>query len=118
MAFAERLKQLRKEKHMSMDEVAHAVGLTRTTIFRYENGVITNIPLETYDKLAELFGVCRPYLLGWTDDRNMIMSDVVILPNNDMFIQAYRMMTQEERKTLSDILIKAYTRYEESRKNN
>ena len=116
MTFAERLRQLRKEKNMTIEEVADAVGLARTTVFRYEKGIITNVPLETYDKLAELFGVCRPYLIGWSDDRSMTMTDVVILPNNTMFLEAYGAMTQEERKTMSDILIKAYYRCQEKKK--
>lgn len=111
MTFAERLKQLRKEKNMTLEQVANAVGLTRTTIYRYETGTITNVPLETYDKLAELFCVCRPYLIGWSDDRNITMSDIVVMFESDAFMKAYESMTREERKTMSDLLIKGYERY-------
>lgn len=113
MNFAQRLKELRKENRMTLEEVAESIGLTRATIQRYESGKITNVPLETYDKLAALFDVCRPYLLGWSDDRKKNMSEVSILSDNKMFVQAYSMMTEEERKVLSDLLIKAYSRYQE-----
>lgn len=113
MNFAQRLKELRKENKMTLEEVAESIGLTRATIQRYESGKITNVPLETYDKLAALFNVCRPYLLGWSDDRRKTMSEVSILSDNTMFLQAYSAMTEEERKFLSDILIAAYGRYVE-----
>lgn len=69
MTFGERLKELRKEKRMTLDEVAQSVGLTRTTIFRYEKGTIKNIPPDMIHRMAELFGVTQPYIMGWTDER-------------------------------------------------
>lgn len=110
MTFGERLMELRKEKGMTLDSVAKAVGLTRPTIYRYEKGIITNVPIETVTKLARLLGVSRPYLMGWSNDRQMTMSEVSILADNNMFVQAYGAMTKEERELLSDILIAAYAR--------
>ena len=71
MTFGERLRQLRKESGMSMEEVAEKVGLTRPTIFRYENGTIKSIPPDKVHALANLFGVTRPYLMGWTEEPNI-----------------------------------------------
>jgi len=71
MTFAERLKELRTEKNMSMDDVGKEIGVTRVTIHRYEKGIITNVPPENVHKLANLFGVTRPYLMGWTDERGL-----------------------------------------------
>lgn len=113
MTFAQRLRELRKENHMTLDDVGHAIGVGRATVYKYEHGVITNISLDKVDKIAALFNVCRPYLLGWSDDRQKTMSEVSILSDNKMFVKAYSMMTEEERKVLSDLLIKAYARYQE-----
>ena len=41
-----RLKALRKSKKMTQDELAAALGTSKQTIHRYENGIITNIPPE------------------------------------------------------------------------
>jgi len=70
MTFGKRLNELRLERGMSMEEVADAVGLSRTTIFRYENGTIENIPPEKVHRIAKLFGVSRPYMMGWTNERH------------------------------------------------
>ena len=114
MAFAERLRQLRKEKHMTLEELGNAIGVGRATVYKYEHGVIRNIQMDKVDKLSELFGVSRPYLMGWTDNRHMTMSEVTILSDNAMFVQAYSAMTYDERKQLSDLLIQAYARYQEN----
>ena len=69
MTFGERLKQLRTENSMSLDDVAREIGVTRPTIYRYETGAITNVPPDKVHKIAELFGVTRPYMMGWTEER-------------------------------------------------
>lgn len=111
MTFAERLRELRKGNHLTLDDVGKAVGVGRATVYKYEHGIITNIPIDKITLLAKLFGVSRPYLMGWSDDRTMTMSEVSILEDNNMFVQAYSMMTPEEREIISDILIKSYGRY-------
>lgn len=69
MTFAERLKELRTEKGMSLDDVAKHIGCGRANIYKYEHGIITNVPPERVHRLANLFGVTRPYMMGWTDNR-------------------------------------------------
>lgn len=71
MTFAERLKELRTEKGMSMDDVARHIGVGRANIYKYEHGMIVNIPTEKVHMLSNLFGVTRPYLMGWTDERGI-----------------------------------------------
>ena len=110
MTFAERLKQLRAENKLTLDEVAKGVGLTRTTIFRYEKGIITNVPPKNIQKLARFFGVSKPYMFGWSDDPYNGKEEVVALPDSDTFMQAYAVMTQEERTILTEIFIKASAR--------
>lgn len=58
-----RLKQLRKEKSLSLEQVGKAVGLATNTISRYETGK-REPKLETWQKLADFFGVSVPYLQG------------------------------------------------------
>ena len=41
-----RLKELRKSKGLTLDELAELVGTSKQTIHRYENGIISNIPKD------------------------------------------------------------------------
>lgn len=68
MTMGERLKALRKEKRMTLDDVAKRIGVGRATVLKYENGMITNVPSDKVESLATMFGVSPAYLMGWTDD--------------------------------------------------
>ncbi len=58
-----RLKQLRKEKGLTLDEIQNKTGIKRGTYNNYENGV-TEPKLETWQKLADFFDVSVSYLQG------------------------------------------------------
>ena len=69
MEFADRLKELRIENKMSLNDIAEYLGIQRATVYKYEHGLITNIPPEKVHQLAILFNVSRPYLMGWSSER-------------------------------------------------
>lgn len=42
----EQMKKRRKQLNMSADELAEKLGVSRSTIFRYEKGDIDKVPVE------------------------------------------------------------------------
>ena len=61
------LKARRKELGLTLEKLAKSVGVTRQTLSRYENGVITNIPMDKITRLAEAMHTTPAELLGWHD---------------------------------------------------
>ncbi|WP_251574580.1 helix-turn-helix domain-containing protein [Limosilactobacillus agrestimuris] len=61
-----RIAELRKEKGLTLQQVADAIGVGNNTISRYENGK-REPKLETWLKLASFFDVPVPYLQGVSD---------------------------------------------------
>lgn len=57
-----RLKAYRLGSGLSADEIAKRLGISRTALYRFENGALAKI--DTLDRLAELLGVSVPTLLG------------------------------------------------------
>ena len=62
-----RLKEVRKKKGLSLQQVADAVGVGNNTISRYETGK-REPKLEMWQKLADIYGVSVPYLQGTDED--------------------------------------------------
>lgn len=61
------LKRLRKEKRLTLEEIAEALGTSKQTIHRYENGIISNVPSEKVQALASLLEVTPAELMGWEE---------------------------------------------------
>ncbi|MFQ6724070.1 MAG: helix-turn-helix domain-containing protein [Clostridia bacterium] len=62
--FAERLKELREEKGLSLKELARKIGVSDVAIGRWERKVqIPNIVM--LDLIAKYFNVSPNYLLGY-----------------------------------------------------
>ena len=63
-----RIRELRIKNDLTLDDVARHLGVGRQAIYKYEQGTVTNIPLENLEKMAALFGTTPGYLAGWTED--------------------------------------------------
>jgi len=62
-SFAQRLKELRTENDLSSRALGEKVGVSGSSIIRWENG--QNVILaEVLERLAEYFGVTMGYLFG------------------------------------------------------
>lgn len=66
----DRIKQRRKELKLSADVVAEKLGVSRSTVFRYEKGDIEKVPTTILEKLAEVLKTTPAYLIGWESENN------------------------------------------------
>ena len=64
----ERIRRLRKEKGLSLEQLADFIGTSRQTVHRYETGAISNIPSEKVEIMAKALGTTPACLMGWEDD--------------------------------------------------
>ena len=64
MSLATRLNQLRIRKGSSLQEVAAAIGVSKTHIWELEKNRSTNPSIEMLAKLADHFGVTIRFLVG------------------------------------------------------
>lgn len=79
----ERLKQLRKERRWTQNDLAKAVHLSKGAISNYENGN-RKPPHETLVQLANVLGVSTDYLLAHTDVREVAeLQDGRIVPKEE-----------------------------------
>ena len=67
MDIGQRIKAVRESKRMTQEELGVACGTTKQTIFKYETGIVTNIPLDRLEQIASALSVSPAYLMGWED---------------------------------------------------
>ena len=61
MTIGERIKAKRKEKNISVEYVAKALGVSVSTVYRYEDSTIEKIPIKVFDKLCQIFEMTVRY---------------------------------------------------------
>ena len=64
MTIGERIKNIRKTKKISVDYLAKELGVSKTTIYRYEDSTIEKIPVSIFDQLCVLLEVTPAELMG------------------------------------------------------
>ena len=66
MTVGERIKKVRNKLGMSQVDFADKINVSKQTLYKYENNVITNIPSDKIEAAARLGNVSPAYLMGWT----------------------------------------------------
>lgn len=67
MNAGERIKMLRKQKGISAESIAEKIGVSPSTIYRYENNDIASMKIDNLKSIAKILGVDASYLMGWQD---------------------------------------------------
>lgn len=86
MTVGQKIKDLRIKKNLSQEDVAKSIGSTKQAIYKYETGIVTNIPIDKISMLADLFGVSPAYLMGWdskAEKTNDAIADIVVRMRTD-----------------------------------
>lgn len=65
MTIGERIKKRREILGIAQTELAEKVKMSKQTIYKYENGIITNIPSDKIEAIAKALDVSPGNLMGW-----------------------------------------------------
>lgn len=63
-----KIKEKREALKMTQEELGKICGTTKQSIFKYETGIVTNIPMDRLCKIADALGTTPAWLMGWTDN--------------------------------------------------
>ena len=62
-----RMKTRREELNMSYQTLSEKVGISKSTLQRYETGYIKNMPVDKLEDIAKALNVSPSYLMGWDE---------------------------------------------------
>ena len=94
---SKRIKELRMSKGYTMKKLAELVGVSKSTIAKWENGYVENMRQEKVTKMAELFNVNPAYILGYDENKDL----------EKRFIDRYDELDPDQQK-LIDNMIEAF----------
>ena len=71
---------------MSQEELGRRVGVQRAAINKYEKGSVTNIPIATIEKIADVFEVSPTFIVGWNNkNSNPLSAEVKVIQGVQCF---------------------------------
>lgn len=110
MSIGAKIKELREARNMSLDEVAKLCKTTRQTIYKYENGIVTNIPYDRIILLSTALNTTPANLLGLNQDheKNKISLDGMELTEGEIaFIRLLRRVPAEDKPVVIEKILSA-----------
>ena len=91
------LKKRRLELGMTLKNVADIVGVTESTVRKWEVGIIANMKKNKLEKLANALQTTIPYILGLEDNEDKKTSKII-----NKYIELENLVKSEKEK--EDIL--------------
>lgn len=100
---SKRIKDLRTKHGYTMEQLAEKVGVSKSTIAKWENGYVDNMRQEKIFKLAVIFGVTPAYISGYSEETETIPN----LDDRSRRMLAYYLALTDSNKDVIDATIKA-----------
>lgn len=72
MTTGDKIKMLRIQRGMTQEELGAKVGVKKSAIYKYENGIVVNLKRSTIEKLAKALDVSPSWLIGIEDSARSI----------------------------------------------
>lgn len=109
-SIGQNIKEKRLEKKMSLEDLANVAHVARQTIYKYENDIITNIPSDKIEAIANALGVTPAYLMGWEEKTRINKKGEIIktlkgqtIIHIDDFLDKKRISTSDMLKMFNEL---------------
>ena len=108
MSVGHRIRNLRMSRGISAEKLASVIGVSRSTMYRYENGDIEKLPGDVLGPIAAALGTTPAYLMGWESDPQAQHDPAVPdFSDLDVLAEALSRLSNEQRL---DVINKATAR--------
>ena len=106
LLFAHRLRSMRLEREIDIQDLASACGLSPKTIERWESGSNQLPSRKTVERLASHLKVTADYLLGLIDRPEAAAFDLGVLLEQENILYNGTLLTPEQRDFVHDLVRK------------
>ncbi|WP_301537931.1 XRE family transcriptional regulator [Streptococcus equi] len=91
------MKQRRLEVNVSVEELAKKLGVSKTTIYRYEKGEILKVPTEVLEKISKILNTNPAYFMGWSDTPTPVQTQTL----QEIIVTSKQLEQPRQEKVLS-----------------
>ncbi len=102
---AKRIKELRTAKGLTLEQVADVVGVGKSTVRKWETGMIANMRRDKIASLAKALGTTPAYLMGWKEEETKKPPDKPELTEGEkLWLDLIRKMPEDFRQRTYEMI--------------
>ena len=111
------LKNRRLERNMSLKDVADMVGVTISTISRWESGDISNMRRDRIASYANALAISPSIIMGWEEPPSRKQGNYYELTESELaLIKKYRQLEADGKADINDLIDSKLARAERAAK--
>ena len=111
------LKNRRLERNMSLKDVADMVGVTISTISRWESGDISNMRRDRIVSYANALAISPSIIMGWEEPPSRKQGNHYELTESELaLIKKYRQLDADGKADINDLIDSKLARAERAAK--
>lgn len=111
---ARKIKELRQAKGLTLEQVANVVGVGKSTVRKWETGMIANMKRDKIAALAKALGTTPAYLMGWTEDNKKeeknSPEELELSEGEKMLLDLFRQVPEDQQKLVLQMIRVALNR--------
>lgn len=104
---AQRIKTLRQQKGLTLEQVAEVVGVGKSTVRKWETGLIANMRRDKIADLAKALGTTPAYLMGWKVEepkKEKDPSEPKLTEVEKLMLELFRKIPEDKQSEALDLL--------------
>ncbi len=108
MEMGQKIYNLRIQKGLTLEELGNMVGVGKSTVRKWENGMIANMKRDKILKISEALATTPAYLMGWDDEDHT--NTFSLYPEEQDHIKKYRELDSHGKEMVDFTLRKEWER--------
>jgi repressor LexA len=99
-----KIKELRLKKNMTLEQVGDIVGVGKSTVRKWETGMIANMKRDKIALLAKALDTTPAYLMGWKDDKKTAPEELTLSEGEKMLLDLFRQVPEEQQQLVLQMI--------------
>lgn len=102
---AQRIKTLRKENNLTLEQVANIVGVGKSTVRKWETGMIANMKRDKISALAKALNTTPAFLMGWDEEiEENTPEELKLTEGEKMLLDLFSQVPEENQEMVLDMI--------------
>ena len=101
---SQKIRELRMARKMTLEQVADIVGVGKSTVRKWETGMIANMKRDKIALLAKALGTTPAYLMGWNEEEAPEPKVVALSEYEQLMIDLLRRVPEDKQKMVIDVI--------------